>query len=116
MSEIFLYERLYRSRQFTRLLQGMPCMLGIPGCTGGGEDTVPCHDPAHGSLKSDDFEVAAGCRSCHDYIDGRCRAGADEPMADRRLRWRLGQQRTMRYLLMHGYLRISRAPRPGTGP
>lgn len=57
--------------------QGKPCMVRLPGCSGGGEDTVLAHYRMAGysgvGMKPDDRLAAWCCASCHDLIDGRKR-------------------------------------------
>lgn len=52
-----------------------PCLIRLPGCSGGGADTVLCHYrmlPYNGSgMKPDDDLGAYGCNSCHGIADGR---------------------------------------------
>ncbi len=64
----------YRSRKLLDLCQGQPCMLMLPCCTGGGEDTVPCHSNqlVHGkgmSEKAGDQFAVPGCAACHRELD-----------------------------------------------
>ena len=54
------------------------CTIRLPGCTGGGPDTVLAH---YGGLrfgggtgyKADDLAGAHACAFCHDVVDGRKR-------------------------------------------
>ena len=59
--------------------KGRPCTIRLPGCSGGGEDSMLCHYSSHRfgngmGCKSDDFAAAFGCASCHDIADGRVKA------------------------------------------
>ena len=50
------------------------CLIRIPGvCNRRNETTVACHEPCGSglSIKWPDTEIAYGCSSCHDEIDGR---------------------------------------------
>lgn len=56
--------------------KGMPCMIRLPGCDGGGETTVLCHYRLAGycgtGIKPDDTAFGAwGCSHCHAVADGR---------------------------------------------
>lgn len=59
----------------SRLARDKPCMIRLPGCTGGGEDTVLCHYRLAGysgmGMKPPDTMAAWGCAKCHDLVDGR---------------------------------------------
>lgn len=58
-----------------KLARGKPCMVRLPGCTGGGEDTALAHYRLAGlcgiGMKPDDLCGAWCCASCHDICDGR---------------------------------------------
>lgn len=58
-----------------RAARGQPCMVRLPGCTGGGEDTVLAHYRLAGTCgigrKPDDAQGAWCCHVCHDICDGR---------------------------------------------
>lgn len=59
--------------------RGMPCMMRLPGCDGGGETTVLAHYRMVGycgtGIKPDDFVFGAfACANCHDIADARRRA------------------------------------------
>ncbi len=68
-----------RSEALLAAVEGMPCTLRIasliPGLTcAPAETVVPCHLPVFGKgwgTKVSDLYVAAGCRICHDLLDGR---------------------------------------------
>lgn len=55
--------------------KGRPCLVRLPGCTGGGETTVLAHYSLTGisgaGLKSPDEMGAWCCVSCHSIADGR---------------------------------------------
>lgn len=54
--------------------RGQPCTLRMPGCTGGGEDTVFAHirDRHTGrSIKASDTSGADSCFWCHERFDRR---------------------------------------------
>ena len=60
--------------------KGMPCMVRLPGCNGGGETTVLAHYRLAGycgtGIKPDDDVFGAhACVNCHDAIDGRRNCG-----------------------------------------
>jgi len=53
-----------------------PCLVRLPGCTGGGEDTVLAHYRLAGfcgvATKPPDVPFGAfACRVCHDHVDRR---------------------------------------------
>ena len=58
-----------------RLARGMPCMVRLPGCDGGGETTVLAHYRLMGysgiAKKPHDIMGAWACVRCHDLCDGR---------------------------------------------
>lgn len=63
-----------------KLAQGKPCMVRLPGCSGGGDDVVLAHYRLAGlcgvGMKPDDLACGAWCcASCHDKIDGRSNVG-----------------------------------------
>ena len=73
--------------KITKATRGRPCYLSFPGCSGGGEDTVPCHSPFREDSqgwgqKSHDFLVVPGCMSCHDILDQRNRSATEETRRD----------------------------------
>ena len=55
--------------------RGRPCTIRLPGCTGGGEDSVWCHFPVVQyigmGMKVPDILGAFGCSHCHDLVDSR---------------------------------------------
>ena len=60
--------------KITDSARGEQCLIRIPGvCNRRDETTVACHEPAGSGLatKYPDTEIAYGCSSCHDEIDGR---------------------------------------------
>lgn len=77
--------------------KGQPCMVRLPGCTGGGETTVLAHYRLAGycgtGIKPDDDVFGAwACQSCHDAADGRRNCGL--PKAEVRLAHAEGCLRT----------------------
>ena len=66
----------YRNKKILAAARGEVCLVNLPGCTGGGEDTVAAHsnqmgDGKGGGQKADDFCSAFSCASCHDVLDNR---------------------------------------------
>jgi len=59
----------------TKAARGQPCLIRLPGCSGGGEDTVACHYRLAGlcgiGLKPPSWMTAWGCAHCHSIADGR---------------------------------------------
>ena len=57
------------------LARGQACKIRLPGCSGGGEDTVLCHYRLPGTcgigMKPPDTLGAHGCHVCHELVDGR---------------------------------------------
>lgn len=86
--------------------RGMPCMVRLPGCDGGGETTVLAHYRMSGycgtAIKPDDFVFGAfACRVCHDYADFRLKL--DGMTRDEiRLAHAEGVFRTQAYLIEKG--------------
>jgi hypothetical protein len=62
--------------------RGQPCTFQIPGvCNHDPATTVLCHLPSEvkgAATKSDDFNAAFGCSSCHEAIDLHRLSAADE--------------------------------------
>lgn len=58
-----------------QLARDKPCMVRLPGCTGGGESSVLAHYRLAGlcgtGLKPSDVIGAHACHMCHDAIDQR---------------------------------------------
>lgn len=58
-----------------REARGKPCMVRLPGCSGGGDDTVLAHYRLAGycgvGIKPPDEMGAWSCHICHDLVDGR---------------------------------------------
>lgn len=71
-------------------------MVRLPGCTGGGEDTVLAHYRLAGTcgigMKPADEQGAWACMSCHDAADGRRNCGL--PRTEIRLAFAEGVLRT----------------------
>lgn len=69
-----------RSEALLQAVREMPCTLKLAGMGGmvcGGR-IDPCHLPVFGKgtgTKVSDLYVVAGCRNCHDLLDGRNPAG-----------------------------------------
>lgn len=61
--------------------RGRQCMIRLPGCTGGGRDTVLCHYRLAGQSgigqKPPDIMGAWGCVECHSRVDGRVKTEHD---------------------------------------
>jgi hypothetical protein len=62
--------------------RGQDCMIRVPGvCNGNPETTVLAHLGGGGmGRKHHDLLGAWACSSCHDYVDGRTKAGDDPRM------------------------------------
>ena len=60
-----------------KLARGKPCMVRLPGCTGGGDDTVLAHFRmaayVGAGMKPTDLCGAWACFHCHNIVDGRTR-------------------------------------------
>lgn len=58
-----------------KLARGRACLVRLPGCSGGGDDTVLAHYRLGGTcgmgLKPPDFLAAWCCDHCHAVVDGR---------------------------------------------
>lgn len=59
----------------TKIARDKPCLVRLPGCSGGGEDTVGAHYRsvslgAGTAFKTNDFLVAWCCYPCHQACDG----------------------------------------------
>ena len=89
-----------------RLARGQRCMVRLPGCTGGGEDTVLAHyrmaSYAGTGLKPNDLCGAWACASCHDLVDQR--KPSDEPRTFVRLAHAEACLRTIAVLAAEGLI------------
>lgn len=62
----------YRNRALLDLAYQLPCMVALPGCTGGPGEPAHSNQSRHGkggSIKAHDCYWAAACRHCHAEID-----------------------------------------------
>lgn len=61
--------------RLTRAARGRPCQVRLPGCSGGGEDTVLAHYRLAGlngiGMKPPSIIGAWACFHCHETIDFR---------------------------------------------
>lgn len=62
--------------RLTKLARGMPCTVRLPGCSGGGEDTVLAHYQSIRLGSGKGYKVpsvigAYACASCHNVVDSR---------------------------------------------
>lgn len=101
----------YRNPKLTALARGAPCMVNVPGvCNRDPATTVWAHSNQlrHGKgkgIKAHDIFGALACSSCHDFIDGRSRAGyrgAVEPVTY----WQIAHERTILYLFERGLVGV----------
>jgi hypothetical protein len=86
-----------------------PCMLRVPGICKSGHPDYPsmachsneyCHGKGKGQKSHDPF-VAAGCKPCHDYLDGDRDPNRWDIM-------RLGRDRTLYWLFVNNKLAVKR--------
>ena len=59
----------------TKAARGMPCLVRLPGCDGGGPTTVGAHYRlvslgAGMAIKTNDLLLAWCCYPCHQLVDG----------------------------------------------
>lgn len=64
------------SDKYSKLARDMPCLIRLPGCTGGGADTVAAHYRSISlgagiGIKPQSWLVAHACFHCHQIVDGR---------------------------------------------
>jgi Protein of unknown function (DUF1364) len=90
----------------TKLARNRPCLVRLPGCSGGGEDTVGAHYRsvslgAGVAFKTSDLLVAWCCYSCHQIVDGANRL-ADYTHDQIRLAHAEGVLRTLNELVRIG--------------
>lgn len=68
-----------KTTQARKEARGKPCMVRLPGCSGGGDDVVLAHYRLAGTcgtgMKPPDQLGAWACSNCHDRIDGRVNSG-----------------------------------------
>ena len=68
-------ERNGRVVNLRKEARGRPCYVRLPGCTGGGDDTVLAHYRLAGycgtGMKPPDIMGAWACDVCHSVADGR---------------------------------------------
>lgn len=102
----------YRNKKILAAAKGEPCLVNLPGCTGGGEDTVPAHsnqgdDGKGAAQKSDDIFIAFACQYCHDVLDRRRKPHVDHYVHsnDYRFYHDRGIKRTIRRLLDLGVIK-----------
>jgi hypothetical protein len=113
----------YRNQKILDAARDEPCLVNLPGCTGGGADTQPAHSNSSGDgkgkgQKADDIFVAFACHHCHSLLDGRkmlskagditIRAhGFNEGISLADIQWYhdRGIKRTIRRLLDKGVIR-----------
>ena len=61
--------------KLTKMARDKPCMVRLPGCTGGGPDTVLAHYRMAGycgvGIKPPDVMGAWACMKCHGLCDSR---------------------------------------------
>lgn len=98
----------YRSRKLLDLCRGQPCMLQLPCCTGGGDDTVACHSnqQMHGkgmSEKSGDNFTVPGCAACHRELD----QGITMNRSMKFDAWNYAYFRWQRYLWEKGLVKVA---------
>lgn len=67
-----------KTTKVRRAAKGRECLVGLPGCDGGGETTVMAHYRLAGycgmGQKPDDIGFGAfACYPCHELCDGRRR-------------------------------------------
>lgn len=89
------------------------CLIRIPGvCNRRVETTVACHEPCGSGLstKWPDTEIAYGCSSCHDEIDGRTRYKPNGHVVytldDLMLMFYQGARRTRQKLIEKGLIKM----------
>ena len=110
--------KAYRNKKILKAARGEVCLVNLPGCTGGGDDTVAAHsmqsdDGKGGAQKADDCFVVFSCQHCHDVLDGRKKLKADQLWTEANtdpetlLKWYhdRGIKRTIRRLLDLGVLK-----------
>lgn len=104
-----LKRKPYRNQKIRDAARGEACTLQFNGCRNEMDTVVACHNPdsdAGMGQKGDDFEVAFGCRFCHDLLD--CRTYPDSGgMLDhlRREHFHRGMIKTLRILFERGILK-----------
>lgn len=95
----------------TKAARGRPCLIRLPDCSGGGEDTVGCHFRsislgAGMGIKTPDWCLAHGCDPCHSAVDGR-RHIEGHTKTDIRLAHAIGVLRTIDFLMKEGILKVN---------
>lgn len=96
--------------RLTKLARGMGCQIRLPGCSGGGEDTVAAHYRlialgAGMGRKPHSIFSAHACARCHDLVDGRL----STPECDRteiRLAHAQGVLKTIHLLMVGGKIKL----------
>jgi hypothetical protein len=90
----------------TKIARDKPCLVRLPGCSGGGEDTVAAHYRsvslgAGVAFKTNDYLTSWACFSCHQIIDGVKRL-SDYTKDQIRLAHAEGVMRTLNELIRLG--------------
>lgn len=92
-----------------KAIRDFPCCLMVPGvCIGNRDGVMWCHDNSEElgkgkGLKSHDPFGAAGCKPCHDYVDG-----IDGQRHDDRFElMRMGHYRTLYLLFKEKKVRVT---------
>jgi hypothetical protein len=95
-------------KNLRKLARGRPCLIRLPGCSGGGEDTVLAHYRSVSlgagiGIKPVDWLGAHSCFSCHNQVDGRAKSLDREAV---RLAHLEGVMRTIEWLIKQGHVKL----------
>ena len=97
------------SDRLMKLARNQPCQIRLPGCTGGGGDTVAAHfrDLSLGAgtgIRPHSIFCAHSCAHCHDLVDRRIK---DDLLGygELRLAHAIGVLRTIHKLLQMGVVK-----------
>lgn len=95
-----------------KLARDRPCSIRLPGCTGGGADTVGAHYRsislgAGMGIKTHSIFVAHACHHCHSVVDGRDKIEGYSRDTIRQYHAE-GVLRTIKWLIDAGYVRVGR--------
>lgn len=97
--------------KLTKLAEGRPCAVRLPGCDGGGPTTIAAHFRSQRlgagmAKKPDDLFIAFCCGPCRDRVDKRNMVNDGE---DVRHAFLMGVLETQKWLWDHGHIHCGKS-------
>lgn len=101
----------YRSEALISAVRQLPCMVDYPHVCNEYDGVGPMHSNWEiwgkgKGLTAPDDAIAAGCNNAHMIIDPSL--GAKLPSDEREMIWLKAHIKTIRYMLVHGYLTVNK--------